>query len=724
MKRIGLIILSGILLWSTFVDVSRGQTAIAETASTEKTAPSESDLQLRVLRTALFQGPTDQNRLDAVLVLLARQDREARAVLLSALIAKDTPAARRAVCLGLIRHRGLIGNIANRDDFLEPLLGMLMTDSPEEVRLASEALLVFEFDQISTRLTKLAQSTDLEAQIRVNAMYALQLWPEKEVVSVLIGLLEDPDREVATASRKALVDAFGIPATVDPKTLRGIVTQLQAKSTSQIMRDLMLVQRDQAAFQSERMRRIEAERDLWRQRYLAVLDRDYIGADEATKGKILIEKLGSELTAEKQWALRKVPGFPGTITPEMRVLLLAAVSDPDREVRIDAARVLAGKSALDPAETLLNQLKQERDKEVGLAIFSALGEACFFAFSPGSPIKLDSSIRDETLNRAATYLNSSDPLVASLGAEVIAKLMGLNSLTPEKAETYLKMMAERYVKARNQTEKIKAPLLSSMAGLASVPGYKAKASEISRPLFVEALESPDSANGIREAAATGLVALDKSAALKLFREKNLAADNSAAVRRIMIGVTGEAGDASDLDWLAKKLAANGDAEPAWQAFLAIMNRQGANAVYTWASQLAEGGSNATQYRELLNLAATKADAEKNENLAAQVRLLLLEIHLKAADVPKVSGVMAWRLLQQKDIVADDPFITKVEAWLATPDVDSDKKTTLIQTLAGVKKPEGAEWPNWTAKLKGWEEKFIPKSDTNTTNPPASQVSTS
>lgn len=710
------------MLWAAYVDVSRGQPAIAETVSPpkEQAPPSESDLQLRVLRTALFQGPTDQNRLDAVLVLLSRQDREARAVLLSALLAKETPAAGRTVCLGLIRRRGLSGMIANRNDFLEPLLGILMGDSAEDVRLASEALLVFEFDQISERLATLARSKDLAARIRINAMYALRLWPEKEVVTVLAELVDDPDPEVAAAARKTLTEAFGIPAATDPQTLHALLLQLQAKTPGQIMRDLMMVLRDQAAMQSDRTRRIEAERDLWRQRYLAVLDRDYIGSDQAAKGKILLEKLGSELASERQWALRKVPAFPGTISPEMRVLLLAAVSDSDRDVRIEAARVLAGKSALNPAETLLHQLEQEKDKEVSLALFSALGEACLFAFSPGSPIKLDPGIKENTLDRAGKFLQSDDPSISTQGADVVAKLMGLNSLATETAQTYLKMLADRYARAKAKSEKIQVPLLSHMAQLASVPGYKTKAGEFFQPLFLEALDTPGSGNGLREAAVNGLAALDKSAALKLFREKNLANDSSAGVRRGVIAVAGDVGDVSDLNWLLKKLTSNGDAETAWQAMIAILNRQGAEVVYSWAVQLGDTTANPPRQRELLGLAASKADAEKNESLAAQVRILLLDAHLKAGDIPKAGAVVAWRLLQQKDIAAGDPFIGAVEAWLANPEVAADKKTILIQTLAGVIKPEGAAWTNWTAKLRLWEEQFVPQSDAGPTNPPASE----
>ena len=74
-------------------------------------------------------------------------------------------------------------------------------------------------------------------------------------------------------------------------------------------------------------------------------------------------------------------------------------------------------------------------------------------------------------------------------------------------------------------------------------------------------------------------------------------------------------------------------------------------------------------------------------------------------MPKAAGVFTWRLLQQDDITAADPFVQAVEKWLARPDVDAARKTLLLDALAGVKKPDQAQWTQWMAKLKDWQTRF-------------------
>ena len=79
---------------------------------------------------------------------------------------------------------------------------------------------------------------------------------------------------------------------------------------------------------------------------------------------------------------------------------MSLVSDEDRHVRLETAKVLYRMSDRNPGAKLLAQIKVEEYEDVRLAIFEALGEACYFAFSEGSKIELDASVRDETLEFA------------------------------------------------------------------------------------------------------------------------------------------------------------------------------------------------------------------------------------------------------------------------------------------------------------------------------------
>ena len=67
----------------------------------------------------------------------------------------------------------------------------------------------------------------------------------------------------------------------------------------------------------------------------------------------------------------------------------------------------------------------------------ALGEACYFAFSPGSSITLPESIYSETLEIALNYLRSDQPATAKIGADVIRKLLEPNGIDSYEAAVYL-----------------------------------------------------------------------------------------------------------------------------------------------------------------------------------------------------------------------------------------------------------------------------------------------
>jgi len=683
--------------------------AAVPTEGTEAVAAGEEDAQLRVLRTALLQGPTFQSRVDAAMVLLSRSDTAARGILVAALLAEDNTEARQAVCRGLIRSRGLVEVTGRPEVFLEPLMGLLLSESTEEVHLAAEALLVFDFERVGPRLRQWATSEKLETRVRLNVIHALSLWPEKQAIETLIQLVDDRDSEVAGRAQAALHEAFGIPAGTDLQTFRGILQQIQGKSAAQIIRDLMAAQRERVAVRSEQMRRVTAERDLWRTKYLAALDREYVRQDEGGKAKMLVDKLGSEWSAEKLWALGKVGGYPGSVPQELRALLLASVVDADRRVRLAAANVLAGKSALDPAAVLLKQLEVETDREVAMAIFDALGEACFFAFSPGSPIKLDTAIRDRVLALAAEYVNGSDSTAAIHGIEVLGKLVGLDGLTAEAVEHYAELLAKAYAAAAKaekpgrQQETYKVALMNAMAQLAERSKVRPAAGRLFRPLFEAAL-GPETTNGLRQAAARGLLNVDTAAALALFRQKGLAKDKSAAVRRVVIEAAAQVGGMDDLAWLKAALDVEADSEAAWQAIRGILGRQKAEAILAWAEEVAGQGD---RYREVLALADTRAQAENQRATQMRVRLALMQAHLEAGDVTKASATFAWWLLQQADITADDPFVKAAEQWLARPDVAAEKKTALIDALAGVKRPDQAQWTQWMAKLKDWQSRFKP-----------------
>ena len=696
--------------------------------------------QLRIYEDALMRGSTEQSRTDAAVELLRRGDGGARELLLKALVSRDNPQAGHAVCRGLIESKSWPEGVGSRKEFLEPLIGMLIDEAGANARLAADALLVFKYSEVAERLGNLARNSELKRQIRLNTVYALKLWPDKEAVLELVNLLDDADPEVAAAVANAL--PYWIPLGTDKQT---ILLELQRKSPDEIIKAQLEGLRQQ-------MGKLAGERDLWKKMYLAALDRDYEKSDEDAKGKMLVEKMPSELTSVRLWAVRKVAAFTGPRPKEFRENLLTLISDKNREIRLAAAGALASMSKLDPAEKLLAQFKVETYSDVSLAIFDALGEACFFAFSPGSPVTLDESIRTETLTISARYIGSQDPETSAKGAEVMGKLLELDGLAKEDARKYLETLGARYVDAKEKPGFLRGKLLNVMTRLCGRGAYQKDAAGLYGDFFVQGLAVKDD-NTLRQAAAGGLVNIDKVVAFRLFKENALSNDSSPVVRRLVINLAGELGRAEELIWLSDRLDKNGEADPAWQAMRKILLREDAKEVLACGRRLAAGTDKSGHAGEVLEMAEKKAEGQKDAELLTAVRtslrdwysqrddyakvivycdkllstttdavereklhLRLLGAYLQTADVAKVRQLMASRLAKG-DMGVEDAFVSKIGTFLTMPDANAAAKTAVVEALVAIKPTEAR--PRWMSQLSVWQQMTKPKE-----SPPVSTTVTS
>ena len=104
--------------------------------------PGESDevRQLRIYRGVLFSGANEEDRVDAAVELLLRQEKDARAILLEALGSQDNSGASRAVCMALIKGRAWGKSIRNHKDFMPALFKLLTEGDQEQVKLVAEAI--------------------------------------------------------------------------------------------------------------------------------------------------------------------------------------------------------------------------------------------------------------------------------------------------------------------------------------------------------------------------------------------------------------------------------------------------------------------------------------------------------------------------------------------------------------------------------------------------------
>lgn len=718
-----------------------GEVVLTAANSVSNEVEADSARQLRIFKETLLRGASDQSRVDAALELLHRGDKYAWEILLQALVSEDNAPARRAVCRGLIKSKAWSDIERSKQDFLEPLLGILVDYEGEDTKLAAEALNIFEYSQVGGRLRQLL-GAELERRVRLNVIEALKLWSDKGAISELISLVDDSDEEVAAAAEKALQETFGIPEGTDKEDLKSIVRDLQRKRPIEIIRDLMTVQRERLAAQREQMRLLEARRDQWQKLYLGALDKEYQGlADDVGRGKMLVEKLSVEFSAVKLWALGKVSGYVGGTPEGLREKLIALVSDNDAKVRLETARVLSKMSALDPAAKLLEQLKVEQDGEAALAIFEALGEACFFAFSPGSPVTVSVEVRDQTLEFAGQYVVDADSARAGKGAEVIRKLLVLGGVEESEASGYLELVASRYVQSKSNDAVLAGELLNVMARLcAQGSGSRDLAISLFGEFFHESLTTSDNTS-LREAAVRGLINVDKTEALKLLKEGNFSDDSSAVIRKLLIDLAGQIGGPEEIDWLSGKLNVNGNGASAWQAILAILTRQDSTLVAEWADKLAQTEPGSDRVRELLELAEKKADAQKDDVFLSAIRIKLVELYgqrndyvrvieycnkllagrvvlqvkekveltlltayMKTTDFTKAGELISARLTEKKDLSSDDASVWRINSYLNSEQVDVETKKALLDVLVTTRQ-QGLDCPKWAEQLKLWQKKF-------------------
>jgi HEAT repeat protein len=716
-----------------------------------RTTKAELSRQLKINRDALLQGTNEQIRIDAATIMLFSDDPHAREILLTTLTQSENIAARGAICKALSQARGVQEPVKSEEDFVGPLMDILATKDFSEAKPAAEATLLFDYEQISGPLEKMASDGALPIRARLNAIYALKLQPDMRAIVKIIRLLDDPEKQVATEAENTL-HSLGIPVGEDAKTREQIIDELKRKGRDEFLRDWLVRQETQ-------MHNLETELDLWRGMYLTALSKIYDGiSDNTAKGQFLAECLGDPKEIVKLWALNKVSqwrvGTKTELPAELGPVLVNLVSDPSRDVRLKTAGLLSLMGQLDSSRRLLQQIEVEQDNEVRTELFVALGGACYYASLPGSDVKISDDVRKQTLEWAAKFLSDENPKKAQKGADVIKKLLEQNGLTSSEIDRYVGLLAEKYNQQKDKADGVlRGELLSAMAGLCGPRSvHKTEAAKIFGPLFEEALN--DKVDLAREASVEGLINIDKTKALNKLKS-GFANDSSAKIRQRVIGLAGEVGGVDDLTWLAEKLG-SAESEPAWQAMLTIFKAAGVDVLDKWverfSSQSPDGrptadmesrlsdeqkisffeiaerkaiGENRTEMlkniREQLARLYTKSgqfeqvakclgllrettgSPEEKEAILAQ----MLEVYLKWPKVETAAQLVSNRLLE-KDLGSDDVIVQSIDKYLTSPSPNSDPNVVLGMLV----KIKMANRPMWAEQVQRWTGRFGHPEDAN------------
>jgi len=710
-------------------------------AAKEPSKTAELDPQLKLTKGVLLEKTSsEQMRINAAAVMLPSENVLAREILIDALNQTEEDAVRKAVCKALILARTGRETLSNIEDFIQPLLGVLAADKAETARLAAEATLIFDYEQIAGPLEELIIDASLPLNSRLSAIYALELHPDMRAAITLLKLVDSSEEGLGDAAENALI-AVGISAGEDAKARKRIIRDLTAEGPTVFLQKRLIRKESQ-------IRSRKAELALWQGRYLVALGNVYSAiSDDAEKAKFLTEHLSSSERVVRLWTLERIrqdrvgtsrnPKLPAEAGP----VLVSLVSDQDRDVRLKTAEVLSFMTEVDSTKQLLAQLEAENDDQVQMQLFDALGRACYIAFLANSSINIPPEIRTQTLEWAEKYLSDQSPPKAQKGAEVIKMLLEQDGLTDAEADRYFGLLAKRYGELISDSDgPLRGELLSAMAGLCAPQSmHQAQCRKRFGSLFEAALS--DKTDFVREVAVDGLTYIDKTAALSRLR-KDFVNDASSIIRKKMISLAAEVGGKEDLTWLAAKIGSNSESEPAWQAMLKIFNGSDAAVLNDWVDTFVAENSHtqATDSRKIafLELAQRKAVAENRPVMLKKIREKLAELYSKTGQFeqaanyfgrlyeaamtseergailpdlldaylrwPKVdlaASLVENQLLKQ-DLDPNDAVVCSIDEYLRVPPPGADPNVVL-EALIKIKTVDVR--PLWQERLRQWAIRF-------------------
>ncbi len=726
MKLPSLLMFGVLVLASASCDT---QVKAKDTPPEAATATSD-DSQLEINKIALLTGTTEQMRMLAANIMLKSQDPRARQAVLNALKSPENADARAAVCKALSQFRGRSDSgISNKAQFIEPLLTVIKEGEQKATALAAEALLIYDYNMVGPPIEAVVYNSALDVSIRLNVMNALRFRHDKRAPIVLLGLLDDNDSKVSEAAREILRSNWpSIPLGGNASERLRIVGELKRKSKDEFLRDWVFQQ-------DQKLKAERAQVEKLKQLYIEVLSKHYGQGDTAARETLLLEHLKAPQSFRKLWAIDQVykwrnqanTELPDSLTPVLKGL----ISDSEKLVRLNAATQLFYIVKIDSAGVLIQQLDNEKEADVRVKLFSALGEACRTALvDEGVPDK----IKAQTLKWAAKFLAETSQDEVVKGADVIGRLLEKNGLTEAEIDTYLALLKSRFEREVPGNEVIKKKLLRTMALLCANPsGCKRQARLLYKPLFDSCLE--DKSSLVREEAIQGLISVDQIQALKDLKVR-LANDGSSNVRTRVITLSQKVGTEQDFTWLLARLEAGTEVDAAWQAVLTILSRSEAEVVdqsYDRFTALkTKGKLSNSQWQQFLEVALSRAEGvpallikvtrafadfrigtgdlemgrthlaklatlvKQDEKGEIQSRLLGLE--LKTGRVPEASAILRSEL-KVRDLGQSDTFVKAVNTFLADISEGKNPRAVVQSVLKTIKTVDGR--PEWEKVRSLW-----------------------
>lgn len=673
--------------------------------------------QLRLYKSALVSSAEEQMRLSAAKQILICPSQESVEVIAQVLAGADVN-GQTAVFKSMMSRTLWETPISNADRYAVMLVDFLKNAKLQQARLACEALSSFPYSTYSEQLKAQLLGKESTKIARINSLMALSYnLTEKDAISTMITLLNDPDGDIATAASGAL--QTWVPIGNDKKLWQQFLEELNKKSPEEIVRDRLAMQEQRVKLLEQKNRSLEDE-------LIAALDSLYdSGKADDARTALITEKLSSVNPAVCLWAVKKTELWRSNaeLPAPIKEKLKGLIGSESPGVRMEIAKLMVFLADSDPSKELYTQIQVETYPMLKLALFDALTETCYYGLVQSGKT-IDPEIRMYTLNMAASMLETGSAAEALSAVDAIRKLLDRNGIEDAVAEPYYAAVLKRLSAALAQKDAGAADMLKKTTGMFSPNAhYRAIAVRLLAPEITKALAGED--NAVVLSAVGCMEVINKSDAMSAVRSKKLY-DRSEELLKKSLTMASEAGSAEDVPWIEEKLRASAD-KNALAALTKLMELAGAevsdvvvahfqsynitdenklslletavkkNNLSTASLSVA---ANAWYSRGKADLAADCfAKLLARGALADKEQVRALDMFVKNADAANAANVVAL-LLTKQDIDAGSEAGKLISALAASPEKGEAFKAELLKIAA-------AERPLWNAFAQAFKPQATP-----------------
>jgi len=636
-------------------------------------------------------------------ILFSYDTLQSKALVVELLSPGDNLDAPRALCAGIARHARSHPDRLD-ESFVEPLIGLLGSDSEDLRSSAARALADFPVADIPTKLGAIAATPDAPMAKRLAAIDALVSKVDRRaVIRELMVLLESGDPEITARVVAALEpvsrDTFGS----NLPRWRTWWEEKSQLSEENWLTDQLHLFRDRVNTLENQMRQLREQAD---REHSVVTDR------MAQFQREIFRNLGPEQQVARlaEWLADPVPEIKLVSLelirarmadegrrPEGKVLstLLPLLKEGTPAIRRTVIEIIQNlKNDTAVLEAVLAQITVEPEPSLRHALFKALG-------------KLDSPDAIPALVLEIANPNSARDCVRE-AAVALGRVAG-QAKSNEHVQEAVVALNSRYALVPAEDVELRGALLEAMAGVKD---------ESSGPRFLEAIESGSAA--LLRPAIRGLRMIsDRS---KLPRLRTLMGDADPLVRLAATEAVGElGGEDADLESVLTRLnptiEANGLVrEAAWTAFEQLMGSRPPKTQLSYARRLRDMPDLETRWlQELLTGFATRNGemTEDAERAHDRIATLLVSQGKSTEAIPHLRRLYE-RQTARGDAEAVETGLRLLNAVLNAPGhagvvdvinqlacVEGDETITqgLIDTVAAyIESPEVAADPEKTRSL--------------------------